>query len=83
MVGLVGLPPGGARQSSGDDYPQWRGIHRDGSASAFLVPAQWPNTLTMQWKAEIGAGYATPILVGDTAALAGGVKHDTRTLRRP
>ncbi len=66
MVGLIGLPPGGARQSSGDDYPQWRGIHRDGSASAFLVPAQWPDTLTMQWKAEIGAGYATPIVVGDT-----------------
>ena len=65
MVGLVGLHPGGVRQSSGDDYPQWRGSRRDGSASAFVLPAQWPDTLTRQWTAEVGEGYTTPIVVGD------------------
>lgn len=46
------------------DYPQWRGVNRDGSASGFVRPAKWPETLRRQWKVEVGPGYATPIVVG-------------------
>lgn len=47
------------------DYPQWRGSNRDGSASGFVEPTMWPNQLTKRWKVEIGTGYATPIVGGD------------------
>jgi outer membrane protein assembly factor BamB len=48
------------------DYPQWRGRDRDGSASGFVVPRVWPQTLTRRWCAEVGEGYSTPIVVGGT-----------------
>jgi outer membrane protein assembly factor BamB len=52
-------------QTSGPDYPQWRGAQRDGSASSFVVPTKWPAALTRRWKVEVGEGYATPLVVGD------------------
>jgi outer membrane protein assembly factor BamB len=50
---------------SAQDWPQWRGPGRDGSIAAFREPATWPKTLTKQWNAEIGLGYATPLVVGN------------------
>jgi outer membrane protein assembly factor BamB len=47
------------------DWPQWRGVNRDGKASGFTAPAQWPQQLTEKWKTAVGAGDATPALVGD------------------
>jgi outer membrane protein assembly factor BamB len=47
------------------DYVQWRGQQRDGSASAFVEPKQWPETLTRRWKVDVGEGYGTPLIVGD------------------
>jgi outer membrane protein assembly factor BamB len=54
-----------AAQNAPQDYPQWRGKTRDGSASAFSAPASWPDTLTRKWKVDVGDGYATPIVVGN------------------
>jgi outer membrane protein assembly factor BamB len=51
-------------QGSPLDYTQWRGLNRDGSASAFSLPRAWPEQLTRKWKVEVGEGYATPILSG-------------------
>jgi outer membrane protein assembly factor BamB len=51
-------------QNSPLDYPQWRGLNRDGSASAFSEPRTWPDQLTHKWKVDVGEGYATPILGG-------------------
>ena len=48
------------------DYPQWRGVQRDGSASAFSTPQVWPPQLRRRWKVEVGEGYSTPIVVGTT-----------------
>lgn len=48
------------------DYPQWRGPQRDGSASRFVAPALWPENLVRRWSIEVGEGYSTPIIVGDT-----------------
>ena len=55
-----------AGQTSPQDYPQWRGQHRDGAASAFSEPDTWPDALTRHWTVEVGDGYATPIIVGST-----------------
>ena len=53
-------------QISAEDYPQWRGHNRDGSASAFREPVRWPDMLTRRWSVPVGEGYATPLLIGDT-----------------
>jgi outer membrane protein assembly factor BamB len=62
----VGLADLAAAQTSPLDYTQWRGRARDGSASAFAEPKSWPDRLTLKWKVEVGPGYATPIVVGNT-----------------
>src|ERR1700730_6422430 len=62
-------------QPSAEDYTQWRGQNRDGSASAFSPPKTWPDKLPLKWKVDIGAGYATPLVVGSrvyTIARQGG-----------
>jgi outer membrane protein assembly factor BamB len=48
------------------DYPQWRGQTRDGAASAFSKPKSWSEQLRLRWRVDVGEGYATPIVVGDT-----------------
>ena len=47
------------------DWPQWRGPNRDGKVSGFTAPEKWPTELTQRWKTTVGAGDATPALVGD------------------
>lgn len=47
------------------DWPQWRGSNRDGKVTGFTVPQEWPNALTQTWTVTVGAGDATPALVGD------------------
>jgi outer membrane protein assembly factor BamB len=66
IVVLLLAPAVTARQDAPEDYPQWRGRDRDGSASAFAEPVSWPDTLTRRWRVEVGEGYATPIVVGGT-----------------
>lgn len=55
----------GAQQRPTADWPQWRGPNRDGSAPSFTVPKAWPENLTQRWKADVGIGYASPVLVGN------------------
>jgi outer membrane protein assembly factor BamB len=52
-------------QGSSADWPQWRGVNRDGAAASFAEPKAWPPQLTMVWKADVGLGYAAPITVGN------------------
>jgi outer membrane protein assembly factor BamB len=47
------------------DWPQWRGPNRDGKVTGFTAPKEWPKELTLKWKITVGAGDATPALVGD------------------
>jgi hypothetical protein len=47
------------------DWPQWRGVNRDGKAAGFTVPKTWPKELTQKWKTPVGQADATPALVGD------------------
>lgn len=50
---------------SAQDWPQWRGVHRDGKVIRFSVPAQWPTALTLKWRRPAGLGESTPALVGE------------------
>lgn len=54
-----------AAQTGPEDYTQWRGQTRDGSASAFREPSAWPERPTRVWRVEVGEGYGTPLIVGN------------------
>jgi len=62
-VVLGGLLLGGAVFAQ--DWPQWRGVNRDGKVTGFTAPQAWPKTLEQQWKVKVGAGDASPVLVGE------------------
>ena len=55
----------GATGVFAQDWPQWRGANRDGIASGFDAPGQWPAELTRKWSVTVGFGDSTPALVGD------------------
>ncbi len=47
------------------DWPQWRGVNRDGKVTGFQAPATGRAELKQGWDVNVGAGGATPALVGD------------------
>lgn len=47
------------------DWPQWRGMNRDGKVTDFKAPQTWPASLTQTWKTNVGLGDATPALAGN------------------
>ena len=55
----------GATSVFAQDWPQWRGADRDGKVTGFTAPQTWPQELKQGWKVTVGAGDATPALVGD------------------
>ncbi len=63
VVGCVVLS--GAGRAPAQDWPQWRGPNRDGRVSGFTAPQTWPKELAQKWRVTVGAGDATPALVGD------------------
>lgn len=50
--------------ASGEEWPQWRGPHRDGVLRSADAPASWPEKLQARWKVTVGVGHASPILAG-------------------
>ncbi|HEY7190187.1 MAG TPA: PQQ-binding-like beta-propeller repeat protein [Vicinamibacterales bacterium] len=52
-------------QRPSNDWPQWRGPNRDGSAAAPTDAKAWPEQLTQKWKVDVGLGYATPLVIGN------------------
>jgi outer membrane protein assembly factor BamB len=61
----IGAAVTATAQTSPQDYPQWRGVNRDGAASAFAEPKSWPEKLILKWKVDVGEGYGTPIVVAN------------------
>lgn len=47
------------------EWPQWRGVNRDGVIGTFTAPRAWPEQLTRRWTVEVGTGYATPLVAGN------------------
>jgi outer membrane protein assembly factor BamB len=64
IVGFMGAQATTSAQDTSLDVTQWRGPHRDGSASGFIEPKTWPMQLHQQWTVQVGEGYATPLVVG-------------------
>jgi outer membrane protein assembly factor BamB len=56
-----------------DDWPQWRGPHRDGISQEKGLLKEWPKEGPKQlWSAKnLGSGYSTPVVVGNTVYLLG------------
>jgi outer membrane protein assembly factor BamB len=69
-----------AAQQRPEDVPQWRGLNRDGAASAFVEPAAWPEALTRRWSVEVGEGYSSPLIVGPTVYVF--ARNDGREILR-
>ena len=44
------------------EWPQWRGVNRDGKVAGFSAPAAWPTNLTRRWQVTVGKGDASPVL---------------------
>ncbi len=63
-VALVSLA---TTQLKSEDFPQWRGPHRDGHSSETGLLQEWPATgPRLLWQVNhVGAGYSTPSVVGD------------------
>jgi len=60
-IACAGLTASG----SASDWPQWRGLNRDGGGAAFTEPAVWPEKLTARWKIAVGGGHSSPVLAGE------------------
>ncbi len=49
-----------------DDWPWWRGVHRNGHSSSQDIPMTWSENQNVIWKADIpGRGHASPVIVSD------------------
>ena len=55
--------------ATAQDFPQWRGPNRDGIVTGFTAPATWPAQLKQRWKIQVGAGHASPVVVGQRVYL--------------
>jgi outer membrane protein assembly factor BamB len=69
-----------ADTSFAQDWPQWRGPNRDAKITGFVAPQTWPKSLSAKWKITVGAGDATPALVGDKLYVFARVGGDEITL---
>jgi outer membrane protein assembly factor BamB len=49
------------------DWNQWRGPARTGTAAAFTPPAAWPDRPRKAWEAVVGAGHSSPVVAGGRA----------------
>jgi outer membrane protein assembly factor BamB len=56
----VASPSGAAGPS--DEWPQWRGLARDGRLRGLPARASWPETLAPGWKLKVGAGHSSPVV---------------------
>lgn len=69
--------------ASAADWNQWRGPRRDGQARSLSAPDAWPAQLTRVWRVEgVGAGYAGPLVSGDSVWLHSRIGEDEVAARR-
>ncbi len=65
------------------DWTQWRGPNRDGQATGLLAPEAWPEQLTRVWQVDgVGAGYAGPLVSGDSVWLHSRIGDEEVVTRR-
>ena len=55
-----------AAAGDGADWPQFRGVHRDGTSAETGLAGSWPETGPKElWRVPIGEGYSAVSVVGD------------------
>jgi len=61
-----------------NDWPQWRGPHRDGISQETGLLKEWPASgPKLLWKiADTGSGYSTPSIVGERVYVLGNQGND-------
>ena len=64
LLGIIALAVG-VRAADPADWPQWRGVDRDGRVAAPMPSGGWPARLSRLWAREVGAGYSGPVVAGD------------------
>lgn len=51
------------QKMAAQNWPQWRGLKRDGQVAATQIVATWPEKLQQVWQTEVGEGHASPLVV--------------------
>lgn len=79
VIGSTGL----SEKSIAADWPQWRGIARDGIA-ADPLPEQFPAQAAALWRQPVGHAYASPVVAGKRLFLfeESGTQETARCLDR-
>lgn len=68
---LAGAIWGGGMGASGEDWPQFRGPHFNGSSNEKGLPSKWSRSENVAWVANLpGAAAATPAVWGDVVFLS-------------
>jgi len=63
-AGLATIVAGSHAQTPAQEWPQWRGLRRTGEVTSAQAPAAWPASWQTRWRAEVGEGYASPVVAG-------------------
>jgi outer membrane protein assembly factor BamB len=69
----IAAPAPKAGESAAGDWPQWRGVHRDGHSTSTGLLQKWPEGgPKLVFKTDkIGAGYSSPAVVGGKMYIMG------------
>lgn len=64
---VIGFAVSSVSIAQADDWPQWRGPHRDGISQEAGLLQKWPDGgPKLLWKiSDAGSGFSTPAVVGD------------------
>jgi len=67
--------------AAAEDWPQWRGLHRDGKSPETGLLKRWPDAgPKLLWKADgLGEGYSQPTVAGGVVYVTGSVKGTGHT----
>ncbi|MEO6222043.1 MAG: PQQ-binding-like beta-propeller repeat protein [Vicinamibacterales bacterium] len=60
-VAVLAVVATGHAQAPAQDWPQWRGINRNGEVAIGQAPSTWPASWQTRWRAEVGEGYSSPV----------------------
>ena len=64
-AGLASMLAVSMAAAGSNDWTQWRGPARNGVASEFQAPEEWPDELEVVWRVELGDGHSSPLVAGD------------------
>jgi outer membrane protein assembly factor BamB len=76
LLGIVGMLLLAGRAPA-QDWPQWRGPHRDSQVTGFTAPTMWPKELHKKWEVKVGEGVSSPVLVGNKLYVFGRPEGNT------